>query len=70
MQQYKKDTSSLVSLVSFFFAWQRPTLAEKPQLPLALKSLTSVFGMGTGVTSSLLSPEAPRRFHFCSPHKI
>jgi hypothetical protein len=25
---------------------------EIPQLPLALKSLTSVFGMGTGVTSS------------------
>jgi hypothetical protein len=25
---------------------------ESPQLPSALKSLTSVFGMGTGVTSS------------------
>src|SRR5690625_4203961 len=35
-------------------AWRRPTLAEaKPQLPSALKSLTTVFEMGTGVTSSL-----------------
>ena len=30
---------------------------EIPQLPSALKSLTSVFGMGTGVTSSPLSPD-------------
>ena len=29
---------------------------EKPQLPSALRSLTSVFGMGTGVTFSLSSP--------------
>ena len=37
----------------FYFAWQRPTLTGgNPQLPSALKSLTSVFGMGTGVTSS------------------
>ncbi len=28
-----------------------------PQLSSALKSLTSVFGMGTGVTSSLSSPD-------------
>ncbi len=35
-------------------AQQRPTLTGgNPQLPSALKSLTSVFGMGTGVTSSL-----------------
>ena len=41
----------------FFSAWQRPTLAGgSPQLPLALKSLTTVFGMGTGVTSSLSPP--------------
>ena len=34
------------------FAWQRPTLTgTRPQLPSALESLTSVFGMGTGVTS-------------------
>jgi hypothetical protein len=38
-------------------AWQRPTLAGRTQLPLALKSLTAVFGMGTGVTSSLLPPD-------------
>ncbi len=30
---------------------------EYSQLPSALKSLTSVFGMGTGVTSSLSSPD-------------
>ena len=35
-------------------AWRRPTLAEaKPQLPSALENLTTVFGMGTGVTSLL-----------------
>ena len=39
-------------------AWRRPTLAgAKPRLPLALKSLTSVFGMGTGVTSSPKPPD-------------
>jgi hypothetical protein len=39
-------------------AWQRPTLAgARPQLPSALESLTSVFGMGTGVTSPPSSPD-------------
>ncbi len=43
-------------------AWQRPTLTGgNPQLPSALKSLTSVFGMGTGVTSS---PSLPDYIHF------
>ena len=38
-------------------AWQRPTLpGAVPQVPSALESLTSVFGMGTGVTSPLSSP--------------
>ena len=38
---------------------RRPTLAGgNPQLPSALKSLTSVFGMGTGVTSSQSSPDS------------
>src|SRR4051812_4545400 len=41
-------------------AWQRPTLTGvKPQLPSALRSLTSVFGMGTGVT---FSPSLPDYF--------
>ena len=41
------------SVMTFFGAQRRPTLAGgDPQLPSALKSLTSVFGMGTGVTSS------------------
>jgi hypothetical protein len=40
------------------FAWQRPTLTgTKSQLPSALRSLTSVFGMGTGVTFSPLLPD-------------
>ena len=42
----------------FHFAWQRPTLTGgNPQLPSALRSLTSVFGMGTGVTFSLSPPD-------------
>ncbi len=40
-------------------AWQRPTLTGgNPQLPSALKSLTTVFGMGTGVSSLLSSPNS------------
>ncbi len=40
------------------YAWQRPTLTgARPQLPSAQKSLTAVFGMGTGVTSSLSPPD-------------
>ena len=39
-------------LILQVFAKRRPTLTGgSPQLPSALKSLTSVFGMGTGVTS-------------------
>ena len=39
-------------------ARQRPTLAGGSlQLPSAQKSLTAVFGMGTGVTSLPLSPD-------------
>ncbi len=30
---------------------------REPQLPWALESLTTVFGMGTGVTSPLSSPD-------------
>ncbi|CDF59516.1 hypothetical protein BN424_2531 [Carnobacterium maltaromaticum LMA28] len=38
-------------------AWQRPTLTGgNPQLLSALKSLTAVFGMGTGVSFSLSLP--------------
>jgi hypothetical protein len=48
-------------------AWQRPTLAgEKPQLPSALESLTTVFGMGTGVTSP---PSPPDKFLNLSDNK-
>ena len=47
--QNKKPTDFSVG---FACAKRRPTLTGgSPQLPSALKSLTSVFGMGTGVTS-------------------
>jgi hypothetical protein len=50
----KKRTAIAVLLV----AWRRPALTGgNPQLPSALKSLTAVFGMGTGVTSSLMPPD-------------
>src|SRR6478609_866453 len=46
----KKKNSFRCPLCS---AWRRPALTGgNPQLPSALKSLTAVFGMGTGVTSS------------------
>ena len=42
----------------YWIAWQRPTLAgDKPQLPSALESLTSEFGMESGVASLPLSPD-------------
>ncbi len=48
-------------IYSSFKTWQRPTLTGgNPQLPSALKSLTSVFGMGTGVASS---PSLPDLYH-------
>ena len=41
--------------------WQRPTLAGPVvRLPLALRRFTSVFGMGTGGSTALWSPEAER----------
>ncbi len=50
-QKQKKHPST----ECFQFAWQRPTLTGGiPQLPSVQKSLTTVFGMGTGVASSLL----------------
>ena len=43
-------------------AWQRPTLTKGiPSLPSALRSLTSVFGMGTGVTFLPSSPHNVNR---------
>ncbi len=48
-------------MMSFVFAWQRPTLTKgNPSLPSALRSLTSVFGMGTGVT---FLPSSPHNFN-------
>ncbi len=38
--------------------WQRPTLAQPiDALPSGLQRFTSVFGMGTGGATALLSPE-------------
>ena len=53
----QKKTSYAADLF-FLVAWQCPTLTGgDPQLPSALKSLTSVFGMGTGVASSPSLPD-------------
>ncbi len=50
--------SSTTELLRNNIAWRRPTLTgARPQLPSALESLTSVFGMGTGVTSLPSSPD-------------
>ena len=50
MGPYKKTGDVLISQ------------AASHQVSSALKSLTSVFGMGTGVTSLLLSPDYVNRF--------
>ena len=47
-----KTQKRRVILTRLKVAWRRPTLTgTRSQLPSALESLTSVFGMGTGVTS-------------------
>ena len=54
---YKRKHEKHESFDSCLVAWRRPTLTgTRPQLPSALESLTSVFGMGTGVTSLPSSP--------------
>src|SRR4029077_16337856 len=41
-----------------FLLWRRPTLARPVAvLPSGLQRFTSVFGMGTGGTTALVSPE-------------
>ncbi len=53
-EKTRKNTSHLTRVL---VAWRRPTLTgTRSQLPSALESLTSVFGMGTGVTSLPSSP--------------
>ena len=43
--------------------WRRPTLAQPiVALPSGLQRLTSVFGMGTGGSTALRSPEMNREF--------
>ncbi len=52
-----KTQKRRVILTRLKVAWRRPTLTgTRSQLPSALESLTSVFGMGTGVTSLPSSP--------------
>ena len=64
---------STTELLRNNIAWQRPTLTGKTQLPSALKNLTSVFGMGTGVTSSLSPPDtylSNKNYYTCSLHYV
>ena len=43
-------------------SWRRPTLARaSPALPSAMEPLTSVFGMGTGMTTPLWPPAKNRQ---------
>lgn len=57
----RKQPSPVVAGLGCYF-WQRPTLAGPVvRLPLALRRFTSVFGMGTGGSTALWSPEAARR---------
>ena len=63
----KKRTAVAV----LFVAWRRPALTGgNPQLPSALKSLTAVFGMGTGVTSSLMPPDCIKWKEMIIPSKL
>ncbi len=53
----KKASSSNILHACFSFARQRPSLTKgNPSLQSALRSLTSVFEMGTGVTFLPSSP--------------
>ncbi len=55
--RFIKHEKTQVKRLVFLVAWRRPTLTgTRSQLPSALESLTSVFGMGTGVTSLPSSP--------------
>ena len=53
---YKIKHENTSHLTRVLVAWRRPSHRDKVQLPSALESLTSVFGMGTGVTSLPSSP--------------
>ena len=53
----EKIKKSRTFSLDFWFAWRRPALTKgNPSLQSALRSLTSVFGMGTGVSFSLSPP--------------
>jgi hypothetical protein len=57
-QEEKKMPSSGLSTGAGHKLWQRPTLAQARQaLPSALWRFTSVFGMGTGGTTTQGSPD-------------
>ena len=54
---FSKKQEPMVRISSDDIAWRRPTLTGgNPQLQSALRSLTSVFDMGTGVSFSLSPP--------------
>ena len=60
--------------IGLLLAWQRPILTGgSPQLLSAFKCLTSVFGMGTGVTTWLSSPDdglAPSKLKSSTMHLL
>ena len=54
----KRKKPGHVSMSGLYITWQRPTLARPfVKLPLALQRFTSVFGMGTGGSTALWSPD-------------
>ena len=61
LKKKEKTTSSLFLLMFFFVMYKKnPATTYSPTskaVPSALRCLTAVFGMGTGVTTLLLSPE-------------
>ncbi len=63
--RFIKHEKTQVKRLVFLVAWRRPTLTgTRSQLPSALESLTSVFGMGTGVTSLPSSPNYWKAYSF------
>ena len=53
----KKYAQHIPKINAIKKSWRRSTLAQaSPALPSTMEPLTSVFGMGTGVTTPLWSP--------------
>ena len=61
---YKTKTPSHSARGSTFTTWRCPTLTwGSPTLPSALQHFTSEFGMESGRTTALWSPEYPVMIH-------